>query len=511
MTQHAIEIETGRVTGLRREQGITEYRGIPFAAPPVGAWRWRGPQPALPWSGVRAAERVAMPAWQERNPMMGVDEIGDDCLAVNIWVPEGDGPFPVMVWFHGGGYTSGSPSQLLYHGARLAAAQQVIVVNAAYRLGVWGYGWFPELEADGNLGLRDQIAALAWVQRNIAGFGGDPRQVTVFGESAGGFSVATLLATPAADDLFQRAIVQSGSADMVLAPAEAEGVSCRVAQALPAGMTLMDASARDIVKAQRAAYSSPVLRGLRQSTPSQSMVFMPVVDGDLLPRRPLDAIAAGCARDRAIMAGICRDEYHLFQYAPPFNGGKQMAALREVDDAAIFRRFMRALPEHGEAAFVHYQEQVTPDPRRCNLDWFSAMEGDNLFRVPTQRLLDAQHSAGGQAWAFQFTWEAEMLGVPLGACHVVDVPFVFGITDTPVGQLFTGGGEQAAALSRRVQQAWGDFSRGESPGWAPWPAGAELLGREQGMAPILDEARAALWEPIIPAGDPAAGAGGAHT
>ncbi len=513
----AVQLDSGRITGLRRDDGVTEYRGIPFAAPPVGALRFRAPQPVPGWDGERACDRTALPAWQEKNPVMGVEAIGDDCLALNVWVPEGDGPFPVMVWLHGGGYVAGSPSQLLYHGARLAASQRVIVVNAAYRLGVWGYGWFrdiaPSLESDSNLGLRDQVAALAWVQRNAGAFGGDPSQVTVFGESAGGFSVATLLATPAADGLFQRAIVQSGAADMVLMPAEAARVTALMCEALPGdgdiAERLLAAEPRAIVRAQRAALKTAVQRGLRDTTPQYGMVFMPVVDGDLLPRSPIEAIAAGCARDRALLAGTCRDEYHLFQYAAPFNGGQTIDALRALDDDAILSRFRRALPQHGERAFEVYREAVTPDPARSHLDWFSSMESDRLFRVPTQRLLDAHHAAGGEAWGYEFTWEVSIFGVPLGACHVVDVPFVFGITDTPVGQLFTGGGEEAATLSQRVQQCWGNFARGGSPGWDAWGEAGEAhhFGREAGSGPLLDPARAALWADIIPT--PATGGDGA--
>lgn len=501
-----VEISSGRISGLVRE-GCTEYRGIPYAAPAEGAARFLGPQPVTPWSGVRAADRFATATWQEKNPLMGVDDIGDDCLAVNLWVPEGEGPFPVMVWFHGGGYLAGSPSQLLYNGERLARSQRVIVVNAAYRLGAWGFGWFadiaPSLEAQGNLGLRDQIAALEWVQTNIAAFGGDPGAVTVFGESAGAFSVATLLAAPDASGLFQRAILQSGAGDMVLAPEDASAVAERLVAGLPgegsAADKLRHASARDMVRAQRDAVKCVVRRGLREATPQFGMTFLPVIDAGLLPYRPVDAIAAGSARDKQIMAGTCRDEWHLFQYAPPFNGGVGMDRLKALDGAEIRRRFERALPGHGDTAFALYNQQVTPHPQRCALDTFSAMETDRLFRVPTRRLLDAQVAAGGRAWGFEFTWDTTAFGIPLGACHVSDVPFVFGITDTPVGQLFTGGGAEAAELSARVQRAWGDFARSGEPGWENWSSGAlaQHFGRETGQGPLLDAPLEAFWAQVI--------------
>ncbi|MBZ2187771.1 carboxylesterase family protein [Alcanivorax sp. JB21] len=514
-----VETESGKVSGLPGK-GCMAYRGIPFAAPASGALRFRAPQPVPPWQGVRAADRFAVATWQEKNPLMGVEEIGDDCLAVNIWVPEGEGPFPVMVWFHGGGYLAGSPSQLLYNGEQLARTQNVIVVNAAYRLGAWGYGWFadlaPSLEADGNLGLRDQVAALAWVQRNIGAFGGDPAAVTIFGESAGAFSVATLLATPSASALFHRAILQSGAGDMVLSPDEASRVAEMLVAALPgdgnAADKLRQASPKDVVRAQRSAVKTAVQRGLRSSTPQFGMTFLPVVDGDLLPEVPVNAIAAGCARDKILLAGTCRDEWHLFQYAAPFNGGASMQQLRALGDDDIQRRFQRALPAHGEAALAAYQREVTPHAERSKLDWLSAMETDRVFRVPTRRLLDAQVAAGGSAWGFEFTWEVSAFGVPLGACHVSDVPFVFGITDTPVGQLFTGGGEAAAALSQAVQTIWGGFAAGKAPGWADWASSGQvrLLGRESGMADYpgwQNTALPALWDEIIdsPISEPIAG------
>src|SRR5690554_3172226 len=310
-------------------------------------------------------------------PLMGTEQISDYSLYLNMWVPEGDGPFPVMVWIHGGAYTSGSPSQLLYQGRRLAAQQQVIVVNLAYRLGAWGFGWFrdvaPQLEADTNLGLRDQIAGLEWVQRNIAAFGGDPRRVTIFGESAGGFSVATLLATPRAQPLFACAIVQSGAADFVLTPEDASKVAEVLLSALPhstldAAECLRTVDARDFIRAQNASVRQLVRRGLRDSTPQFGMVYMPVVDGDLLPDMPVTAIAAGVAKDKALMAGVCQDEWHLFQFAPPFNGGVTLDRFRAMDEQEIRRRITRLLPLHGEAAWPLYQQQVTVHPQRGLMD-----------------------------------------------------------------------------------------------------------------------------------------------
>lgn len=502
----AIEISSGRLTGLSKD-GVSEYRGVPFAAPPTGENRFRAPQPLNPWSGELAAEKFRPAAWQTPNPLMGTEQINDDCLYLNIWVPDGEGPFPVMVWIHGGAYTSGSPSQLLYNGRRLAASQRVIVVNAAYRLGAWGFGWLkevaPTLEADSNLGLRDQVAALQWVQENIAAFGGDRHRVTVFGESAGGFSVATLMATPAAQSLFQRAIVQSGAADFVLSPDEA----AKVAEALVAGLPgsgsvadrLRQIAPRDFVRAQNGSMRQVVKRGLRTTTPQFGMVFMPVVDGDLLPQLPVAAIAAGCARDKAVMAGVCQDEWNLFQFAPPFNGGVSLDQFLGMDESEIRRRMRRQLPDHAEQAFVRYAEEVQVHPRRGLMDLVSTLETDRTFRMPTLRLLDAHGAAGGQTWGFRFSHAIDAFGVPLGACHVVDVPLVFGLTDTPAGQLFTGGGPTAAALSEQVMDAWGRFARDGDADWQRWPEQrlARTFGPGPALAPLVSAQMEQFWQPIL--------------
>lgn len=502
-----VKLQQGHYQGLSLNN-VLAWRGIPFAQPPLAENRFRAPQPLPASDETCKADQFPLASLQAKNPLMGIVESSEDCLYLNVWAPENAENAPVMVWFHGGGYLAGSVSQPLYNGEHLAREQGVVVVNAAYRLGAHGFAYWqdvaPALQAESNLGLRDQVAALQWVQDNIAAFGGDNANVTVFGESAGGFSVACLMACPPASGLFQQAIVQSGAGDFVLTPKEASKVAQAFVDALPGeedpAMKIRNASDRAWLKAQQQATKTLVARGDRTSTPQYAMNFLPVLDDTWLPQVPVDAIAAGAAKHVRLMAGVCLDEYHFFQYAGVLARTTTMDKLRAVDEAEITRYFSRALPQHGEAAWSYYQAQVQVSDARSQLDIFSAMESDRLFRVPTLRLLDAHAKHNSDTWGFQFTWQSKPFGLDLGACHVVDIPFVFGVTDTPAGLYFTGGGEAAAALSATVQNAWGQFAHGATPGWPCWGESRQAVqfGPGEPFAPLLDNDAERLWEAIIP-------------
>lgn len=485
MTVTTVDTSQGRIEGLDRGDHL-EFRGIPYAAPPVGEFRFLPPRPHPGWSGVRTAQVYGAPAPQELSAVMGVDRVSDDCLYLNLWTPAVDGARrPVLVWFHGGGFLAGCGHQMLYHGARLASSQDCVVVTCNFRLGLFGFGNFADALGGGfpattNVGTRDQVAVLAWVRDNIAAFGGDPGCVTIFGESAGAMSVATLLAVPAARGLFHRAIVQSGGADFVLSREE----SARVAQVALGALAdnrgaqvdaLLTGDVAAIVKAQRRAVKLSVDRGMHGLTPQYGMTLMPVVDGDFLPQRPVDAVAGGAAADIPLLAAVMRDEWNLFVYQPQFAGGRNEKA-EQLDEDRLRQLFERALPGRGGQALAFYR---TVRGRRNNdklVDLLCWLETDRMFRVPTQRLLAAQAARQPNTWAAQFTWESPQFGGVLGACHVVDVPFVFGGTGSPVGQFFTGGGAAAEALSASVMASWVAFARSGVPGafgaaaWEPYAA-----------------------------------------
>ena len=302
----AVKVDSGMLAGVG-DGGITVYKGVPYALPPVGPLRWRPPQPVRSWTGVRAANRFAPACMQTGVSIPGESPptVSEDCLYLNIWTPDdAEGKsLPVLVWIHGGGYTNGSASMPLYWGDRLAR-DGIIVVTVAYRLGPFGFLAYPALSrqsphhSSGNYGLMDQIAALKWVRRNIAAFGGDPRRVAIAGQSAGAMCVSMLMASPLAHGLFQRAIGESGGLfePLEVAPsyrlenAEREGE--RYAAALGAGT----------VAALRALPAADLLRG------NVTAVSHPIIEPYVLPMSPYEAFAAGRQNDAPILIGSNADE-----------------------------------------------------------------------------------------------------------------------------------------------------------------------------------------------------------
>ncbi len=471
MSRCVVNTALGRIAG-EELAGVRRFLGIPYAQPLVGLARVREARPVEPWAGVLSATAYGASCAQEVIPMMGAGTMGDDCLNLNIWSPPGAQDLPVMVWVHGGGFVTGSGAQSLYEASRLAQENQVVVVSINYRLGILGFGFweaFPELAAASNLGLRDQILALRWVQEHIAGFGGDPAQVTVFGESAGGMSIACLLASPKARGLFQRAIIQSGSGDHVLRPAEAGRMTEVFAQAAGNVADCLSGPLEGIVQAQRACMRELVERGLHElPVPQFGMTLLPVLGDDILPRHPIVAAAQGAGADIPLIMGTTTEEWNLFYYAPQMMGLKRRQAA--PDPARTRHEFERALPGRGERMLARYQALL---PEADGDAVFCAFETDRMFRLPTLRLLEARAVAGAASWNYLFDWPCPLMQA-LKSCHVMEVPFVFGITGAPTGQFFTGGGEAAALLSQQVRAWWASFARDGQPAaqgelvWAPY-------------------------------------------
>lgn len=500
-----VSTRLGRITGLAQGE-VEVFRGIRYARPLVPGRRVAAPEPVAAWEGVADATRWAPAAPQEDIPFMGVGTWGEDCLALNIWRPvRREAPLPVMVWIHGGGFATGASHQSLYDATALARDNGVVVVSLNYRLGILGFGEWSAWPGSGgvsNAGLRDQLLALRWVQDHIADFGGDPGNVTVFGESAGGMSIACLLASPQAKGLFHRAILQSGSPDHVVSRAEAARITGRFADA--AGGEVAACLAGDLaaaVAAQRACFSATVNRGDHaRPVPQFGMTLMPLFGDDVLPQPPLAALAAGAGADIPVLLGTTLDEWTLFYLAPQAMG--RGAPRPEPDATRLRHEFERTLPGRGEAMLAAYQALLPDLP---GSEVFCAYETDRMFRIPTVRLAEARFGAPAPTWHYLFDWPCAW-NRRLKSSHVMEVPFVFGITDQPTGQFFTGGGEAAARLSARMRTAWSAFARGEAPAAPGWPEWAPY--REAGRATLRiaaetvrqddpERERRGLWEGVI--------------
>ncbi|MCB0995842.1 MAG: carboxylesterase/lipase family protein [Acidimicrobiales bacterium] len=461
-----VETTSGPVCGVDGPDGVVAHLGIPYAAPPTGELRFAAPSPPPPWTAPLDATRFGPGAPQsDENPMgdlvpgMQVSDTDEgSCLTLNVWTPGlDDHARPVMVWLHGGAFSLGSSSLPVYDGARLARRGDVVVVSCNYRLGALGF-----LVVDGpgcttNCGLRDQIAALQWVHHNIARFGGDPANVTIFGESAGAGSVLSLLASPAARPWFTRAICQSGATDLLLDLDRAAEVTATVAR--HAGVASDAASLRSLdadtlVRAQTAA-------ALELAATVGTMPFHPVVDGDLLPLTWPDALGAGHAATHPLLIGTTVDEMRLFVDMLP--GGPV------ASDAELVGR-LGYIGAPDPAALAGAYERAQPSPATADDRWWRALTDQSMW-VPAMRLADAHAAHQPSTFVYRFDWQAA--DPRKRACHGLDIPFPFDTLDHDGWWDFVADPDDARTLAHTIQDAWVAFARTGVPSCDPvgdWPA-----------------------------------------
>ncbi|HET6859541.1 MAG TPA: carboxylesterase family protein [Streptomyces sp.] len=471
--QPEVRTAAGALRGSR-ENGVAVFRGIPFAEAPVGALRFAAPQPVREWDGVRPASAYGPPPPQGGHfgmDALSQDAAGDDWLTVNVWSPE-PGPgagLPVMVWIQGGAYVIGMSGLPEYDGGRLAGEGGVVVVTFNYRVGFEGFG---QIEgAPANRGLLDQIAALEWVRDNIRAFGGDPDRVTLFGQSAGGGSVAALLAMPRAVGLFGRAAAQSVQGTF-FSPELAADIAASCAAELGLRPTAADLSAVDPVRLSAAgdAVGAKMAHSAERwgRVAHRSIPFSPVVDGDALPATPWQALTEGAGRGVDLLVGHTRHEQRLLTALDGLLG--------EVtpEQAATALRILGP-GQDGERLYREGFAAAGPD------ELYELVHSDWLFRMPSLHLAQAQAAAGGRVHVYELTWSAPGMGGILGACHGLDVPLVFGNLDRGQPAMLIGEGPspEAQALSARMRAAWTAFASHGDPGW---PA----FDQEQRLVQLFD-------------------------
>ena len=438
-----VDTRTGRVRG-RVDRGVTAFRGVPFAHAPTGALRFRPPQPAEPWAGVRECGEPAPSAPQ--NPSRFAAVLGEravrqseDCLALDLWTAGFEGvPRPVLVFVHGGGFAEGSAADPCARGRRLARGGDLVVVSLAHRLGALGF-------FESNLGLLDLVAGLEWVRDEIDAFGGDGNRVTLFGHGAGATAVACLLAMPRARPLFQRAILASGSFEVDSRErADARRAAfLRSLELLPGdGAKLAGLPVADLLGAQRRAGG-----------------FRPVVDGEILPRAPLEAAADGDGAPVPLVVGCTRDETRVLDLVDP-----SLRSLRREE--VVSRLVAEGVARDDAAAAVEREPGASPH------ELFHRIASELLFRAPARRLSDARSARGGAVFAYRFDLAGSAGGGDTGAFHGLDLPLVFGTRRvTPLGRFFDDVPE-AKPVGRRMRDAFAAFAVSgdpRSPLLGSWP------------------------------------------
>lgn len=479
-----VTVASGRLRG-RAVGDVAAFLGVPYATTTL----FGTPDKVPAWDGVRVATELGPTAPQPpyeppydkilSNPLIP----GDDFLNVNVWTPGGSG-LPVLVWFPGGAFRNGSNASPVYDGSAFAR-DGVVVVSVNYRLGAPGFAVVPD--APNNRGIRDQIAALTWVHDNVAAFGGDPSRVTIFGESAGAMSVATLMAAPAAKGLFRRAVVQSGTGTAVAEPDDEAILTKALADTLgtePTAAALEEVGEQALIDAQRAVAMEirtrpdPQRWGLSVIAAGMGiMSFMPVVDGEVVPRRPIDAIRDGVADGIDLLAGSTSDEFRLF--TGPTGVIKGMTTEMLPSAAAVL-----GADEAMIAAYTEARPGALPG------EIYTTLITDRAFRMPAIMLAEGK---SGASYLYEFAWPSNVPG--FGACHALELPFVF---DTLGSADPLTGPEPPQPLADEVHAAWVAFATDGDPGWPAYTRGSRrVMTFDHPDSSLVDDPRGAerlLWD-----------------
>ena len=402
-----VSVNSGKLEGTN-ENGVYVFRGVPYAAPPVGSLRWMPPQPMEAWQGVRPAREYGPKSPQNELPGGIIQQIqqkeDEDCLYLNIWTPGlDDARRPVMVWIHGGAFTMGSGTEANYRDSNLVSRGDVVLVTINYRLGMLGFLNLKEvtggkIPATGNEGLLDQIAALKWVRENISRFGGDPDNVTAFGESAGGMTIGCLMAMPAARGTFDKGILESGVGSTAGPLDEAMGIAQKALKVagiknddVDAIRTLSVGQLLDIEMKLRTdmAYIGEAVR-ITATTP--------VIDYDVLPGIPTEVVRGGSAKDIPTIIGTNLEEWKLF--------GAMQPGIDKLDETQMIKRLNVYLPEDDVQLLIKTHSEARQKRGDPVNPWelLSAIQTDLTFHIPALELVEAQRDVGQKVYNYLFTW-----------------------------------------------------------------------------------------------------------
>ena len=490
----AEEIITGTTSGPvrgRTRSGVHLFAGIPYAAPPVGSLRFRPPQPHPGWGETRDARKFGPAAPQV--PSGGLTDAAnvrwdEDCLTLNVQTPAiDDAARPVLVWIHGGGYRTGQGAIPWYNGQSFCAKGDIVVVTINYRLGALGFTDLSRFgsayDNSGALGTLDQIAALEWVRDNIARFGGDPAKVTIAGESAGGFSVSTLLGCEAAQGLFRAAIPQSGGAQHTLTKDQAHEVTDWFLAHLGVDdiIGLEAASADAVLEAQvKTIKDLESGAGFVNKLGTAVSPFYPVHGTPLLPVRPLKALRQGVGSNVPVLTGSNQHETTLWGYG-------------KVDEGKLHHAARKYGAEAPLATYLNNHPDDTP------ADTIIRLTTDHMFRIPAIRLAEAREAHGANTWMYLFSWESRAFKRRLKATHALEIPFAFNNLSQPGVDAFLGPGEVPQHVADDMHAAWTRFVRDLDPGWPAYESGERLTYRfddEAGVISDPDGAERQAWEGI---------------
>lgn len=468
----------------REKNGVLLFNGIPYAEAPVGDRRFKRPVSPASWDDIRDATRFGPAAPQLPSGGM-TDSVSvnwnEDCLFLNVCTPGVDQKKrPVLVWIHGGAYRSGQGAVPWYNGTSFALNGDIVVVSINYRLGALGFtdlSRFGDSYATSGInGICDQIRALKWVRDNISGFGGDPSKVTIAGESAGGFSVATLLGCEQAQGLFRRAIPQSGAAHHTLTEKVGRVVADLLIDelAVESIAELKEASVMDILKAQARADVRYNQMGIGNGV----QAFYPVEQNEVLPIPLRESIRSGVGASVPVLTGTNKDENTLF-------------VMEEISS----ERLRSQAETYGRESLVDAYMEMLPGATETEL----AIElgTDFTFKIPAVRHVEDRIAQGADTWMYQFDWESR--NVRLKATHALEIPFVFNTLRSSGVDAFIGGGELPQAVSDEMHSVWTSFIQGDEPGWPKYDLEKRTVKHFDNNSSLVDNGelqRLKAWEGI---------------